>query len=255
MLEYDFIVSPNAEPTKIELNFDGADDLEIADNGDLVFKFGSEELRQHKPIAYQEINGERKEVAANYKIQNPKSKIQNRNVGFQIGEYDANQPLIIDPVLSYSTYLGGGADTFGTSIAVDASGSAYITGSTNALDFPTVNPFQSTTNGQAGFVTKLNPSGTAFVYSTYLGFANTFPSSIKVDAAGSAFVAGLTLSSNFPTTPGAYRRTPGVNSFITKLSPNGASLSYSTYLGSVIELNGIAIDLSGNAYVTGFTQD
>ena len=272
-LEYDLVIAPNVSPDKIELKFEGSEDLSIADNGDLVFKFGESELLQHKPIAYQEIDGERKKVAAEYTISNLKSKISNPKseistlesqisdpvVGFEIGEYDHSRPLIIDPVLSYSTYLGGGADTFGTSIAVDSSGSAYITGSTNAVDFPTVNPFQSTTNGQAGFVTKLNAAGTAFVYSTYLGGnSNTFPSSIKVDMAGSAYVGGWTLSSNFPTTSGAYRTTPpsgGRPSFITKLGPNGASLSYSTYFAGVVDLTGIALDSAGNAYATGYTQD
>ena len=258
-LEYDFVVGPNVSPDKIELAFDGSEDLTIVDNGDLIFKFGDGELLQHKPLAYQNIDGERKQVAANYQIQNLKSKIQNRQVGFAIGDYDHSQPLIIDPVLSYSTYLGGGSDTFGTSISVDSSGGAYVTGNTFALNFPTVNPIQSTTNGQAGFVTKLNPAGTAFVYSTYLGGnSNTFPSSIKVDSAGSAYVGGWTLSSNFPTTPGAYRGTSpggGRPSFITKLSPSGSSLSYSTYFAGVVDLTGIALDSSGNAFVTGYTQD
>jgi len=142
---------------------------------------------------YQEIAGERRMIDGRYVL------TRKNRIGFAVAAYDRSRPLIIDPVLSYSTYLGGGNDTFGTSIAVDSAGSAYITGSTNALDFPTVNPFQSTSTGQAGFVAKINPAGTAFVYSTYLGFPNTLPSSIKVDAAGSAFVAGITGSSQFPT--------------------------------------------------------
>ncbi len=259
-LEYDFVVSPNTDLRSIALEFKGAKKFKIDASGDLVFKFSSCEIRQHKPIAYQEIDGTRREIAAHYAIQNPKSKIQNQKIGFEVAEYDHTKPLVIDPILSYSTYLGGGADTFGTSIAVDSSGSAYITGNTNALDFPLVNPFQSTITApfatQGGFVTKLNAAGTAFVYSTYLGFPNTLPSSIKVDAAGDAFIAGFTASNQFPTTAGAYLRTfPGGRAgFITKLSPNGASLIYSTYIGSVTELNGIALDSSGNAYATGYTQ-
>ncbi len=256
-LEYDFVVSPNADLRSIALVFNGARKFKIDAGGDLVFKFGASQLRQHRPVAYQEIDGMRQEIAANYVIANDKGQRTKNEIKFEVAEYDHTKPLVIDPVLSYSTYLGGGADTFGTSIAVDSSGSAYITGSTNALDFPNVNPFQSTNaGGTAAFVTKLNPSGTAFVYSTYLGGnSRTFPSSIKVDAAGSAYVAGVTLSSNFPTTSGAYRTTPGVNSFITKLSPSGASLSYSTFLAVVDQLTGIALDASNNAYVTGFTRD
>ena len=273
-LEYDLVLTPNASPDKIKLKFDGAEGLAISENGDLVFKYDENELRQLKPVAYQEFDGQRKEVAANYvisnskseisdlksEISNPESQISDSTVGFVIGEYDHSRPLIIDPVLSYSTYLGGGADTFGTSIAVDSSGSAYVTGNTNALDFPLAGSFQQTNNGgTAGFVTKLNPAGTAFVYSTYLGGnSRVFPSSIKVDAAGSAYVGGWTLSSNFPTTAGAYRNLPpggGRPSFITKLSPSGSSLSYSTYFAGVLDLTGLALDSSGNAYVTGYTQD
>jgi hypothetical protein len=249
LLEFDFIVSPTADPRNIVLEYAGAK-INVDARGELVLRTKSGEVRQHKPKVYQEIDGTRRSVEGRYVLTG-----KNR-IGFEVADYDRSHPLVIDPVLSYSTYLGGGNDTFGTSLAVDSSGAAYVTGSTNAIDFPTVNPFQSTTNGQAGFVTKLNPAGTAFVYSTYLGFPNTFPSSIKVDAAGSAFVAGITGSSQFPTTPGAYLRTlqGGQTSFITKLSPDGASLIYSTFLAAVDQLSGIALDSSGNAYVTGATQ-
>ena len=255
-LEYDLIVAPNISTDIIRFNFDGSQETAISNDGDLVVKLNEHEIRQHKPIAYQEINGERFEVAADYVI-DP----MDRTAGIAIGAYDHSQPLIIDPVLSYSTYLGGGDETLGTSIAVDSAGSAYVTGYTNALDFPTVNPVQSVNNGgTAGFITKLNPAGTAFVYSTYIGGnSRTFPSSIKVDAAGSSYIGGWTLSSNFPTTVGAYRTTPppggGHPSFVTKLSPSGSSLSYSTYFGAVNDLTGLAVDSANNAYLTGYTQD
>ncbi len=249
-LEYDLIVSPDADPRNIALEFEGAKQIKIDAQGELILRTQGGEVRQHQPTFYQEIDGARRAIEGRYVLTG-----RNR-INFAVADYDRSHPLVIDPVLSYSTYLGGGNDTAGTSIAVDASGNAYVTGSTNAVDFPTVNPFQSTTNGQAGFVMKLNPAGTAFVYSTYFGFPNTFPSSIKVDAAGSAFIAGITGSSQFPTTPGAYLRTlqGGQTSFITKFSPNGASLIYSTFLAAVDQLSGIALDSSGNAYVTGATQ-
>ena len=255
-LEYDLIVDPDSTPNKIRLQFEGSDDFEVTQSGDLKFKFADRELIQRRPDAYQDIDGTRQDVAARYAVLDRGSRV----VGFEIGDYDRSRPLVIDPVLSYSTYLGGGAETLGTSIAVDASGSAYVTGYTSAVDFPTVNPFQSVNSGGiAGFVTKLNATGTSLVYSTYLGGnSNTFPSSIKVDAAGSAYVGGWTLSSNFPTTAGAYRTTPpsgGRFSFITKLSPSGSSLSYSTYFAGVLDLTGLALDSSGSAYVTGYTQD
>ena len=257
-LEYDFVVNPNADPRTIGLEFKGAKRIKINALGELILRTNGGEIHQHKPNVYQEAAGERKTIDGRYVITG-----KNR-IGFAVADYDRSLPLIIDPVLSYSTYLGGSNETRGTSIAVDASGSAYITGNTTALDFPTVNPFQSANRGgQEGFVTKLNPAGTAFVYSTYLGgTSNDLPTSIKVDAAGSAFVAGFTLSSDFPTTPGAYQRNGGARSgFITKLSPNGSSLVYSTYLSSPItfagvdELSGLAIDSSGNAYVTGGTTE
>ncbi len=257
-LEYDFVVNPNADPRKIALEFKGAKKIKINTLGELILRTSSGEIHQHKPNVYQEVAGKRRSIDGRYVITG-----KNR-IGFAIADYDHTLPLVIDPVLSYSTYLGGNDDTVGTSIAVDSSGAAYITGHTSALDFPKATPFQSSNNGgQEGFVTKLNPAGTAFVYSTYLGGSgNDLPTSIKVDSSGNAFVAGFTLSSDFPTTPGAYQRRGGARSgFITKLSPNGSSLVYSTYLDSPVtfagidELSGLAIDSSGNAYVTGGTTE
>ena len=291
-LEYDFVVQPNVSPDKITLNFEGADSLKIADNGDLILQFGDDELRQHKPIVYQEIGGERKEIAANYKIQNPKAKIQNQTVNFEIGDYDKNQPLIIDPVLSYSTFLGGaffagaqnGTDA-GQAIAIDTSGNAYVTGFTQSFnDFPLVNPIVSqNTSNSAAFVTKLNAAGTAFVYSTYLNSAttqfggNTYGNAIAVDAEGKAYVAGTTGSCNFPTTAGAYLPAspppgngPGCGNgnpgFVVKLNAAGNALEYGTYIASPTtfrfdgegccgDLTGIAVDASGNAYVTGYSNE
>ena len=284
-LEYDFIVAPNVSSDKIALEFSGADSLKIADNGDLILKFGDDELRQHKPIVYQETNGERKEIAAEYKI-------KNQTVNFEIGDYNANQSLIIDPVLIYSTFLGGaffdgsrnGTDA-GEAIAVDLNGNAYITGFTQTFnDFPLVNSIvlQNTSNS-AAFVTKINAAGTAFVYSTYLNSSttqfggNTYGNAIAVDADGKAYVAGTTGSCNFPTTQSAYLPAspppgngPGCGNgnpgFVVKLNADGNTLEYGTYIASPTtfrfdgdgccgDVTGIAVDSSGNAYVTGYSNE
>jgi len=283
-LEYDFIVAPNASPDKIALKFDGASEMKVAENGDLIFRFDDRELRQLKPVVYQETGGERKEIAARYKI-------KDQEVGFEVGDYDKSQPLIIDPVLSYSTFLGGsgsgglGGDT-GRGIAVDPGGNAYVVGFTNsAADFPLVGAFQSqiATNLRAAFVTKINAAGTAFIYSTYLSGGspgnfngNTTGFDIAVDAVGRAYVVGVTQACNFPTTAGAFlpANPPpgngpgcgnGIAGFLTKFNAAGNGLEYSTYIASPTnfafygqgccpEVRGVAVDSAGSAYVTGFTN-
>ena len=171
-LEYDFIVAPGADPKTITLAFEAAQKLRINDQGDLVLQIEGGEIRLHKPVVYQKIDGVRKEVSGSY-VLNPKSKIANpksKTVGFEVAAYDLYRPLIIDPVLSYSTYLGGGVGDRGFGIAVDSSGNAYMTGSTESTDFPTANALHPALRGaQDVFVTKLNPEGSALVYSTYLG--------------------------------------------------------------------------------------
>ena len=254
-LEYDFVVAPGADPGVIRLSFEGAERLELDAQGDLVLRTAAGQLRQHNPVVYQEVAGVRHAVSGSYVLRGQ------REAGFEIARYDASQPLIIDPVLSYSTYLGGGNFDEGLGIAVDAAGNAYVTGFTGSTNFPTTTgAFQ--TNFQGGFadafVTKLNPTGSALVYSTYLGGSGFDESyGIAVDAAGNAYVTGFTDSTNFPTTAGAFQTTFGVggfaDAFVTKLNPTGSTLAYSTYLGgdNYDEGNGIAVDAAGNAYVTG----
>jgi hypothetical protein len=184
-----------------------------------------------------------------------------RQVGFAVATYDTSLPLVIDPVLCYSTYLGGNSADEGRSIAVDSSGSAYVTGYTFSTDFPTTTgTFQTTTFGGStdAFVTKLNPTGSALVYSTYLGGGYyDFGHGIAVDASGNAYVTGDTSSTDFPTTAGAFQTTLGGirNGFVTKLNPSGSAQVYSTYLGGSYSDAGlgIAADRSGNACVTGLT--
>jgi len=259
-LEYDFVVRPGTDPQIIALSFEGAAELKVDAQGELVLHTGDGELRQRKPVIYQEVDGVRREVDGSYKL-------KDRNtVGFQLADYDASRPLVIDPVLVYSTFLGGSTDDEGRDIAVDASGNAYVTGSTQQLSFPvdfptTAGAFDTTHNGgHDAFVTKLNASGSALIYSTFLGGSNDeFGRGIAVDSSGSAYVTGITNSANFPTTVGAFDATlDGVgtfDAFVTKVNPAGSALVYSTFLGGVNSEsgNGIAVDTSGSAHVTGST--
>jgi hypothetical protein len=249
-LEYDFIVAPEAEPNIIALDFTGAEKLEIDANGDLILNVGGEQIRQQRPVVYQEINGEKYYVAGNYEL-----KSENK-IGFEIGEYDRAKPLVIDPVLVYSTYLGGNGFDQGYAIAVDSSGNTYLTGRTSTTDFPTTGgAFDTTYNGSTdAFVTKINATGNALVYSTYI--AGAVGNGIAVDSSGNAYVTGEAGPPNFPTTPGAFQTSPyDFDAFILKLNQSGSALVYSSRFGSNFADygNGIAVDVSGNAYITGWT--
>ncbi len=181
-------------------------------------------------------------------------------VGFELAKFDRRRPLVIDPVLSYSTYLGGSGTDAAYGIAVDPSGNAYVAGLTFSTNFPTSNAFQSSYGGGTydGFVTKLSADGSTLLYSTYLGGSGEdIAYAIAVDSSGDAYVTGGTKSTNFPTTSNAFQGSLAgtVNVFVTKLAADGSSLVYSTYLGGngKDSGNGIAVDPSGNAYVTGYT--
>jgi hypothetical protein len=253
-LEYDFVVRPGADWRQVSLAFEGADGMEVdRGSGDLLLKLGESTIRQLKPVVYQEVDGKRREVESSYELRGA------GRVGFAVGHYDATKPLIIDPVLAYSTYLGGGAGgEGGNGIAVDSSGNAYVTGTTLSVDFPTTaNPFQSDQPDGDSFVTKLNAAGSALIYSTYFGGSASDSSfDIAIDASGNAYVSGSTVSTNFPTTPGAFDTNAnlGTELFLTKLNATGSALIYSTYLGGSSNENvlDIALDPAGNIYVTGF---
>ena len=164
-VEHDFIVAPGTSPSVIAFDVHGADQVAIDAQGDLVMATRAGDVRLQKPVLYQEVEGQRQDIAGGYVL------TAEQRVGFQVGAYDATRPLVIDPVLVYATYLGGSGDDFGFGIAVDAAGQAYVTGTTTSLDFPVAgNPLQATFGGGAdAFVAKLNPAGTALVYATYLG--------------------------------------------------------------------------------------
>ncbi len=265
-LEYDFVVGPRANPRQIQLHFEGIEKLRVDAHGNLVLFGKRGQIAFHKPSIYQQIDGRRHAVAGSFLVQN------HHTVGFALGRYRLAQPLIIDPVLAYSTFLGGtstGGDS-ATAIAVDASGNAYVTGQASSANFPVTAGALQQTNAAAAnstfnaFISKLNPGGTALVYSTYIGGSlNTRANSIALDSAGNAYITGSTFASNFPTTAGAFQtaskaNASGFNAFVAKLNAQGSALIYSTYLGGSGSGSGtgdmgnaIAVDGSGDAYVAG----
>lgn len=272
-LEYDFIVAPNSDPAAIKMNFAGAESVALDAKGNLVFSVGGIRAMQNAPVIYQDTPEGRKAVAGSFVM------LPNQQVGFSLGEYDSNTTLVIDPKVSYLSYLGGETDVAddtdeSEAVAVDAAGNAIVTGTTDATDFPTPGTRQSR-DASAIYIAKLDPTGRSLLYLTYLdGEAddgtNTLPetrgSSVAVDAAGAAYVTGMTHSDRFPTTPNAFQKNRSfcgplvycaiVNdeAFVTKLNSAG-EIVYSTYLGgrNTDYGNAIAVDREGKAYVAGFT--
>jgi len=223
-LEYDFVVAPGASP-EVSLDVDGADDLRVAKDGALEIDLGGSVLRQPPPTVYQMIDGVRRELAGRYRI------IGHARVGFTVAAYDRARPLVVDPVLLYSTYLGGSGDDYPSlSVAVDASGAAYLSGFTTSTNFPVAGVPSSFGGGiYDAFVTKLVPAGNALAYSTYLGGSGyDFGAGVEVDASGAAYVVGATYSANFPVVH-AFQSTYGgggsADAFVTKLAPAGNALS------------------------------
>jgi hypothetical protein len=248
-LEYDFIVAPGSDSEMIEIAFGGIQDFEISGMGDLVLHTQQGNILQRRPTAYQEINGIKEQVPVDYVARDA------HRVGFQLGDYDRSRPLIIDPVLIYSTYLGGSGFDQGYAIAVDSLGNSYVTGQTAAIDFPTTpGAFQTQYGGGDAFIAKLNSSGSALIYSTYLTGASG--NGIAVDSTGNAYITGDAGPVSFPTTSGAFQTAPvGYDVFVTKLNSTGSALVYSARFGGNLDdfSRGIALDTSGNAYITGWT--
>ena len=271
-LEHDFLVAPGADPRQIRLVFEGAEHVALKENGDLALTLPGGEMTLHAPITYQDSEAGRERVRARFLL------ADNGQVGFEVGPYDTARPLIIDPVLSYSTYLGGGGagyvdkSDWGNGIAVDGAGNAYVAGLAYPGDFPTTSGAFDRSGGYAGFVAKFDRDG-ALVYSTFLGGGGyvTEALAIAVDGEGHAYVTGQTQREDFPTTVGAFQTLCAegtswgcADAFVTKINPDGASLAYSTYLGGPGSTasgdfgydwgNGIVIDGEGNAYVAGLTR-
>jgi hypothetical protein len=259
VLKYELHLRPGADPSRIGLAYGGAKRLSIGKAGNLLIQTPLGTLRDSRPRSYQRVDGKRVPVGSRYALKKGGSAY-----GFELGaSYDPRRPLVIDPGLAYSTYLGGTGSDFGHGIGVDGSGNAYVTGDTGSSDFPTSpGAFDTSFNGGAGdvFVTKLNPAGSGLAYSTYLGGTDIENGwGIAVDGSGSAYLTGKTNSSDFPTTSEAFDTTfnpvNAQDAFVTKLDASGA-LAYSTYLGESAGDIGfaIAVDGSGSAYVTGVTQ-
>jgi len=269
-LKYEFRLRPGARLADIRLAYRGSSGLALDSSGALLIETSSGVLRDSPPVAYQEIAGARVPVDSRYALNHGGSA--EASYGFAVSKgYDPDHALIIDPGVQYSTFLGGSSAEGGAGIAVDTAGNVYIVGTTQSLDFPaTPGAFRTRLNSTTGvsdvFVSKLNASGSALIYATYIGGSGfDFGRAIAIDGAGNAYVTGQTGSSNFPTTGGAFQRaikfipTPRpadpLDAFVTKLNPTGSALVYSTYLGGVDvdDALGIAVDAAGSAYVAGQT--
>jgi hypothetical protein len=253
-LKHEFRVQPGADPSRIKLAYAGATRLAL-DRGALAIGTTLGTLTDSRPASYQEIDGERTPVTSRFVLRGA------RTYGFAVADHHPRRPLVIDPALPYSTFLGGASRDIGSGVAVDAAGSAYVTGQTLSADFPTTpGAFDRSLDSASvdAFVTKLDPAGRHLVYSTYLGGAESDSgAAIAVDLAGSASVTGVTTSADFPTTEAAFDRTHNgyQDVFVTKLGPAGTMLTYSTYVGGSYRewSTGLAVDAGGNAYVGGLT--
>ncbi|MGH7812452.1 MAG: SBBP repeat-containing protein [Candidatus Binataceae bacterium] len=265
-LEYDFRLAPGADPNAIRLSFGGAAKLTVDRHGSLTVRVADRKLAELAPKIFQETANGEKIVAGGWKLRGP------HEAGFRVASYDRSRPLVIDPTLVYSTYLGGAASDTGYGIAVDSAGFVYVAGAASSLDFPTTaSALKSSLTGTGNaFVAKLNPAlsgASSLLYSTYLGGnGGDTGYGIAVDSSGNVYVTGQATSTDFPvmnafqsSCPSASSPTGCAAAFMSKLNPSlsgAASLVYSTYLGGSVlgQGNGIAIDSSGDAYVTGMTQ-
>jgi uncharacterized repeat protein (TIGR01451 family) len=254
-LEYDFRVAPSADPNQIALRFDGASaHLEA---GDLILSTDSGDVHFHAPHIYQQAGNVRKTIAGSFR------QIAANKIGFTLGNYDRSRELVIDPVLSYSTYLGGSGSEFAPVIAVDVGFNMYVAGATTSSNFP-VTDSSTKTGTQNIFVAKIKSDGSDFVYATYLGGTGSDTATgVAVDSSFNVYVAGWTSSGDFPTSSSAFQQSAaqaGIHGFVTKLDATGANLLYSTYLAGtnaasnpVDKITGLAIDTKGDAFVTGTT--
>jgi len=268
-LEYDIIIKPGTAPEGLRFSYRGIKDLRLTDEGDMEVVLSHGVIIQHKPRFYQEINRKRVAIKGGFNIQDSenvtvgggKMKTNEKafTYGFMVSSYDRGHPLIIDPIITYSTYIGGTNEDGALSIGLDQSGNVYIAGYTSSIDFPTTSPLQTSNGGQIdAFVTKLNATGTARVYSTYIGGeGDDVAWGIAIDGSGNAYVAGETSSTNLPVVSPIQTQNAGQkDAFILKINPSGSALVYSSYIGGEGDdvARGIAIDGSGNAYVAGETS-
>ena len=255
-LENDFVVSPGADASTIALAFGGAKKIAIDKDGNLLLQIGGGQVQLQRPVIYQLVDGIRQDVSGTYVLKS------SGDVGFDVAAYDHSRSLVIDPVLVYSSYLGGNGTEVGNAIYVDDAGSAYITGDTTSSIFPTVNPIDPTLGGTTdAFIVKINPSGSAIVYSTYLGGSSTDVGiDISVDNSQNAYITGRTASNDFPTVnafDNAYSGGTVEDAFVVRINAAGSALVYSTYLSGNFGARGCGIAANngqGYAYVTGTTS-
>lgn len=253
-LENDFEVTAGINPKVISWRLEGADRICVDSTGDLVLTVGGSEVRLQQPRAYQVEGEQQREIPIHYRVHGQK-------VSFALGKYNRRQKLVIDPVLTYSTFLGGSGGDIAYGVAVDSAGDAYVTGVTASTTFPATSAAYQTTYAGDGdvFVTKFNPTGTGILFSTFLGgTGDDVPSQVLLDALGDIFLTGSTTSNNFPTTSGVFQPNYAGNqdAFLTEMKPDGSALIYSTYIGGTgVDFGtAVALDSSGNAYVVGSTQ-
>jgi hypothetical protein len=263
-LKYDLVADPGAPMEEASLAYKGAEAVSVGHEGALMLETAVGTLEDSAPTSYQPIAGKRVSVDSRFAMQPDEGS--GSHFGFVLGDYDARRRVVVDPGVAYSTFLGGGNSESGDSIAVDETGSAYVTGLTLSEDFPTTPGAFDTTGRFDAFVTKLDPAGDALAYSTFLGGSSQQSGTgIAVDDTGSAYITGSTNSDDFPTTPGAFDDILGGDgdAFVTKLAPSGAALVYSTLLGGTdgddfprgVDFgNDIAVDRAGRAHVTGVTE-
>jgi len=264
-IEYDFVISPGADPRRISLEFSGAERMEVDARGDLVFSLAGQTLRHRKPHVYQTVGQTRHEISGRYVWSG------GGRVRFAIADYDRSLPLVIDPVISYGTFLGGSGDDGAFSVTTDSAGNIYVAGITTSADLPSAAPAGGRTLSGASdaFVAKLNPQGTALIYIAYLGGSDQDAAlAVAADAQGNAYVTGGTNSKDFPVTSSAFQSrfggtggsslppfsSPAGDGFVAKLNSSG-TLVYSSYLGGngIDQGYGIAVDASGAATIAGAT--
>lgn len=261
-LEYDLVLSPGAHAGDIALKIGATADVRLDSSGDLIMKVARQQVVLHRPVAYQPSLDGREPVRVGYILKS------SNVIGFKLGAYDQSRPLIIDPRLIYSSYLGGSASDDGAKVTVDANGNAYLVGWSASIDFPTVRPLQPANAGATNVViSKFNVKlhgAASLVYSTYLGGSGRSAGrGIAVDALGQVFISGDTNAPNFPTTSGAYQTSCKAHAgacstdvFAAELNSSGNALLYSTYVGGSGTEYGfaMAIDSQGHIFVGGNTD-